>query len=93
MDFSENIGNRISDSDCDPAMVTSLVNAGLKGLRRATIDGITTPSEVVTASFTILSTVLEGVMRVQGKDERFVNAKEFSRRLNELIVEYGKVPS
>ena len=52
-----------------------------------------TTSDVISALFTVLERTLRGIRKLQDPDERFHNAKEISRILNELLVEFGRVPS
>lgn len=52
-----------------------------------------TPSEIVSALFTVLDRTLSGIRKFQSSDERFHNAREISRFLEDLQTNYGKVPS
>lgn len=84
--------NKESD-DCDEMMVERLVSATTNALSGAIIDDVTTQSEVLSAIFTLLDRTLRGVRKLQPPEERTYNAKEIARVLNEMLVDFGKVPS
>lgn len=49
--------------------------------------------EIVSALFTVLDRTLAGVRKFQDPDDRFHNAREISRLLDEIKTDYGRVPS
>ena len=79
--------------DCDEMMVERLVSATTNALSGAIIGDVTTQSEVLSAIFTLLDRTLRGVRKLQPPEERIYNAKEIARVLNEMLVDFGKVPS
>lgn len=81
------------DDACDPDMVDALVKGARLGMRAATVEDITSPSELVTAAFTLLDHVLRGMRQAQAPEERFHNAKEIHRVLSEMLADHGRVPS
>lgn len=83
----------VENNGCDDTMVETLADAGLRAIQQACIPGVTTPSEVLSASFTILDRILRSVGKMQTTEERLVNSKEISRILQEFIVDHGTVPS
>jgi len=78
---------------CDISMVEHLVDATTNALSGAIIEDVTTQSEVLSAIFTLLDRTLRGVRKLQPPEERAYNAKEIARVLNEMLVDFGKVPS
>lgn len=78
---------------CDPEMVQALVNAATSAMERSSIQNVTTPSEVLSASFTILEHTLLAIRKLQAPEHRAENAKEITRVLKEFIIDYGTIPS
>jgi hypothetical protein len=81
------------DSDCDPLVVDKLVNAALDAMERVSDPTFTTPSEITSASFTLLARTLQAMRRLQAPEDRFYNTKQIAAVLNELLVDYGTVPN
>jgi hypothetical protein len=81
------------DSDCDPLVVDKLVTAALDAMERASDPTFTTPSEIASASFTLLARTLQAMRRLQAPEDRFYNAKQVAAILSELLVDYGTVPN
>ncbi len=50
-------------------------------------------SDVISALFTVLERTLRGIRKLQEPDERFHNAREIKKVLDELLIEFGRVPS
>lgn len=77
---------------CDPWRVEQLVKAATMAMEKAsTLD--TTPSEVLSASFTFLERTLMAMRKLQGEENAAFNAKEISNVLNGFIIEYGRLPN
>ena len=87
------IANSIKQDAPDPLMVEALANAAISAMERAAIKDITTPAEVMSASFTILDRTLRAFRNLQGADDRAFNTKEVARVLNEFLVDYGSLPN
>lgn len=81
------------DMGCDPAVVEGLVATSMNAMSKAADRGGASPSEVLSALLTLLDRSLRGVRKFQDASDRFHNAREISRALNEMIVEHGRVPS
>lgn len=77
----------------DPDMVESLVKGASSGMNKALIPNITTSDEVVSAAFTFLDRTLRAARKLQSAKDRFHSASEINRVLNEMLVDFGKVPS
>lgn len=85
---------RLSEYEpCDPEMVEKLITAAASAMQRVAIPDVTTTSEFVSASFMLLDRTLRSVRKVAPAKDKFVNAKEFARILNEMILDHGKVPN
>lgn len=84
--------NLQEDLDCDPVVVEAIVIASTNAMSKAADRDEASPSEVLSAIFTLLDRSLRGVRRFQDDTERFANAKEISRVLNDLLMDHGKVP-
>lgn len=56
-------------------------------------DEETTSSDVLAAFLLSLERTLRGLRKVQEPEERFENAKLIKTALNDLLVEFGRVPS
>lgn len=80
-------------NDCDAWMVEKLVHAAMMGMEQATVPDITTPSEILSASFTMLTRTLEAMKKLQAPEDRDTNTREIARVLGELLVDYGSVPN
>lgn len=81
------------DADCDPLIVESLVATSMTAMSKAADRGGASPSEVLSALLTLLDRSLRGVRKFQDSADRFKNAKEISRVLNDMIIEHGRVPN
>lgn len=81
------------DTECDPTIVEGLVSASMNAMSRAADRGGASPSEVLSALITLLDRSLRGVRKFQDSSDRFHNAREISRALNDLIIEHGRVPN
>ena len=77
----------------DPLMVEALTNAAIQAMERAAIKDITTPAEVMSASFTILDRTLRAFRNLQSPDDRAFNTKEIARVLQGFLVDYGSLPN
>lgn len=80
-------------ADADPERVSELTDYITEALADFATANESSPSEIVSALFTVLDRTLLGVRRFQDPNERFHNAREISRLLEELRVDYGSVPS
>ena len=81
------------DADPDPDVVEALVRGAQSGMRKASIEDVTSASEMLTAVVVFLDRTLMGIRKIQSPEERFHNAKEINRILNELLTDHGRVPS
>lgn len=52
-----------------------------------------TTQEVIVALSVVLEGTFRGIRKFQEADERFVNAELIRNNLNDLMVEFGRVPS
>lgn len=99
MQFSSPIGSDFKmmtlqeDMDCDPIVVEGLVSVSMNAMSKAADRGGASPSEVLSAILTLLDRSLRGVRKFQDPSDRFQNAKEISRTLNDMIIEHGRVPN
>jgi hypothetical protein len=55
-------------------------------------DDVTT-SDVIAALFVVLGRSLRGIRKLQEPEERFPNALIIRQALQDLLVEFGRVPS
>lgn len=88
-----NMQNASCHDAADPLMVESLVNAATNAMERASIKDITTPSDIISASFTLLDRTLRSMRTLQSPDNRVFNAKEIARVLQDFLVDYGSLPN
>lgn len=79
--------------ECDPEMVKVLMEAALKGMKNACIEEVTTPSEIVSAAFTLLDHILITVRENQPPETRPQNTREIYKMLADLTLEHGKLPN
>jgi hypothetical protein len=77
----------------DPIMVETLVVAAARAIHDHSIPDVTTPSEVLSATFTLLDRTLRAISRMQLPEERMHNAKQVELALQAMIIEHGKVPN
>lgn len=79
--------------DCDPEMIEMLVKAASSGMSKAVIPELTTHSEVLSAAFTFLDRTLRSVRKLQTIDDRFFNATQINKALQDMITDHGHVPN
>lgn len=77
----------------DPYMVESLVTAATGAMERASIPDITTYSDILSASFTILDRTLRVVRKMQSPEDQSFNTREIAKVLQEFLVDYGSLPN
>lgn len=77
----------------DARHVEELANAALKGMELVMHDDLTTPVEILVAGFAILEKILTSMKLVEDPVDRFENAREIGKMLDELKLEYGQVPN
>ncbi len=77
----------------DPYMVESLVTAATHAMERASIPEITTSSEVLSASLTLLARTLSAIKQMEAPEDRVFNTKEIAKVLQEFIVDFGSIPN
>ena len=77
----------------DHEMIDAMVKAAHTALERTSVTEITTMSEILSATFTLLDRTLLGVRDVQPDEDRAANAREITRALNDLLMNYGRIPS
>lgn len=77
----------------DPYVVESLVNAATAAMERFSADNATTPSDVISASFTLLDRTLRAVRNLQAPEDLASNTKEVARVLQDFLVDYGSLPN
>lgn len=80
-------------ANADPQKVSDLTDHITEALADFALANESGPSEIVSALFTVLDRTLSGIRKFQNPDERFHNAREISRLLEELRIDYGSVPS
>ncbi len=83
----------INHESIDEEMVERLIVAASHAMERTAIPDITTPGEVASATFLLLDRTLRGIRKLSPPEDRFKNAQEFGRILNELLIDHGKVPN
>lgn len=79
--------------ECDSEMIETLVGAAVASMERNCIEGFTTPSDILSASFTLLERTLDSIYKIQTPTERVHNTREVARILREFMVSYGQIPS
>jgi len=77
----------------DPFMVETLVKAATHAMERASIGDMTTPADIVSASFTLLARTLRAARKLQPSEDQVSNTKEVARVLQELLVDFGSLPN
>ena len=77
----------------DPIRVEQLVQAIGSAMERACIQDATTAADVLSAIFTTLDRILNGMRAKQRPEDRFYNAKEISRILQEMLLNHGSLPN
>jgi hypothetical protein len=77
----------------DPARVEKLADYLTEVLSECFDFENVNASDVISAQFTVLDRSLRGIRKLQDPSERFDNAREIGRILNEMLIEYGRVPS
>ena len=82
-----------SEEACDPMMVEQLVRAAAGAMEHASIPDMTTPSELLSATFTLLERTLYAMRKLQAKEDRAYNAKAVAKVLNDMLVDFGSVPN
>jgi hypothetical protein len=80
-------------NDTDPYMVEVLVHAAMAGMEHASIPDITTPSEILSAAFTVLQRTLAGLRKLQASEDAASNTKEINRVLQDFLTDYGSIPN
>lgn len=81
------------DQNYDPQMVETLVRAARTAMEKASIDDVTTPSDILSAAFTLLSATLGAIRVLQDKTDEAYNTRQIANALRELLVEYGSLPN
>ncbi len=76
-------------SDIDPIMVQELVEAMGAAMESACIPNVTSPSEVLSATFTLLGRVLRGIQRSSLPEHRQYNTAQIQGILAELMMEFS----
>lgn len=80
-------------SDCDPVMIEKLVAAASSAMSKAAIPHVTTISEILSATLTLLDRSLRMVRLVRSPEDRITNTAEVARALNNLLIDHGKLPN
>lgn len=75
--------------DIDPIMVQSLVEAMGTAMESACIPDVTSPGEVLSATFTLLGRVLRGIQRSSLPQHRQHNTAQIQGILAELMMEFS----
>lgn len=88
-----NLRHDVRHEGPDPHMVEALVNAAASAMERASIPDITTATEVLSASFTLLDRTLRAVRHMEQPEDRAHNTKEIARVLQEMLVDFGSLPN
>lgn len=78
---------------CNEWHVEQLARAAALGMEKATIPDITTPSEILSAAFTMLGRTLTAVKKLEDPADRAYNARQINNTLSEFLVDFGQVPS
>jgi len=76
----------------DPKKVELLVNHLSESIELMVKEEDASASDVMSALFTILDTLISGVRRVEAAEERQHNATQINQMLLQLMVEHNKKP-
>lgn len=79
--------------NADPQHVSDLTDHITEAMADFAAARQSSPAEIVSALFTVLDRTLCGIRKLQDPDDRFHNAREISRLLDEIKTDYGRVPS
>ena len=80
-----------SGSEPNPFMVEVLTNAAVLAMERVSVKDVTTPADILSASFTLLVRTLQSAKKLQSAEDATANTREIARALNELLVTYGSL--
>ena len=78
---------------CNEWHIDQLVRAATLGMEKATIPDLTTPSEILSATFEMLERTLRAVRKLEAPNDRAYNARQVHKILDEMMIDFGQVPS
>jgi len=90
------INSHIQSEDYNPPstyIVEQLVRAATVAMEQAAGPDNATPSEVLSACFTLLDRMLRATGKLQAAEDRASNAREIHKVLQEMLVEFGSLPN
>ena len=73
----------------DPFVIEDLVRAAQHAMEHSAFAESMTPSEVLSAAFTLLDRSLRTMSKLQADEDRNTNRKEVSKVLGEMLLEHG----
>ena len=73
----------------DPYVIEDLVRAAQKAMEHSAFAESMTPSEVLSACFTLLDRSLRTMSKLQADEDRNTNRKEVAHVLSEMLLEHG----
>ena len=85
LDYSAGIGIRPSN----PEIIEDLVRAAQRAMERSLYAESMTPSEVLSAAFTLLDRSLRTMAKLQAPEDCNTNRKEVAHVLSEMLLEHG----
>jgi len=74
-------------------IVNRLVDAASIAMEKASDFEVTTPSEIISATFTLLDRTLYAMEKLQTAEQRNHNTKLVANMLQEMLVTHGQIPS
>ena len=89
------LGRDLNDdlSACDPMMIEKLVAAASSAMSKTAIPHVTSVSEILSATLTLLDRTLRMVRLAQTPEDRAANTKEVARVLSDMLIEHGSLPN
>lgn len=75
----------------DPYVIEDLVRAAQHAMEHSAFAESMTPSEVLSAAFTLLDRSLRTMAKLQSPEDRDTNRKEVAHVLSEMLLEHGSL--
>ena len=77
----------------DPYVIEDLVNAAQHAMEHSAFAESMSPSEVLSACFTLLDRSLRTMAKLQAPEDRVTNIKAVNHVLSEMLLEHGCLPN
>ena len=77
----------------DPYVIEDLVKAAQRAMEHSAFAESMTPSEVLSACFTLLDRSLRIMAKLQAPEDRATNTKAVYALLSEMLLEHGTLPN